>query len=61
MDENQEITEAVCIHTRKIYDSCRDRDCAEDLRVYATAASQAYIDAADIIGLNPNPNHWGPI
>ena len=28
------IREAVCIHTKKIYDSCRDKDCIEDLRVY---------------------------
>ena len=28
------IREAVCIHTRKIYDSCRDKDCIEDLRFY---------------------------
>ena len=28
------IREAVCIHTRKIYDSCRDKDCVEDLRFY---------------------------
>ena len=26
--------EAVCIHTHKIYDSCRDKDCIEDLRFY---------------------------
>jgi len=28
-----EIREAVCIHTRKIYDSCREKDCIEDARV----------------------------
>ena len=28
------IREAVCIHTRKIYDSCRDKDCIEVLRFY---------------------------
>ena len=40
------IKEAVCIHTRKIFDSCRDKDCVEDLRVYPTCDSQAYIDSA---------------
>ncbi|MBQ9973507.1 MAG: hypothetical protein IJP02_00930 [Oscillospiraceae bacterium] len=34
------IREAVCIHTRKIFDSCKDKDCIEDLRVYPTRASQ---------------------
>lgn len=40
------IKEAVCISTRKILDSCRDKDCIEDLRVYLTASSQSYIDNA---------------
>ena len=40
------IREAVCIHTRKIFDSCRDKDCIEDLRVYPTRNSQAVIDRA---------------
>ena len=34
------------IHTRKITDSCRDKDCIEDLRVYLTAGSQAILDAS---------------
>lgn len=46
MADSQDITEAVCIHTRKIYDSCRDKDCVEDLRVYPTAGSQPYIESA---------------
>ena len=40
------IREAVCIHTRKIFDSCRDKDCIEDLRVYPTRTSQGVIDRA---------------
>lgn len=46
MADSQECTEAVCIHTRKIYDSCRDKDCVEDLRVYPTTSSQTYIESA---------------
>lgn len=38
--------EAVCIHTDKIYDSCRDKDCLENMRVYFTAACQDIIDRA---------------
>jgi len=38
--------EAVCINTEKVYDSCRDRDCLEDLRVYLCSSSQAVIDKA---------------
>ena len=40
------IREAVCIHTKKIYDSCKDKDCVEDLRFYPTQASQAVLDRA---------------
>ncbi len=40
------IREAVCVHTRKIFDTCRAKDCIEDLRVYPTAGSQCYIDTA---------------
>jgi hypothetical protein len=34
------------IHTRKTTDSCRDKDCIEDLRVYLTTGSQAILDSA---------------
>lgn len=40
------IREAVCIHTKKIFDSCKDKDCVEDLRFYPTQQSQAVIDRA---------------
>ena len=38
--------ETMSIHTRKITDSCRDKDCIEDLRVYLTKGSQALLDSA---------------
>lgn len=38
--------EAVCIHTKKIYDSCRDKDCVEDLRFYPTLSSVETINRA---------------
>lgn len=44
--EERSIREAVCIHTRKIFDSCRDKDCIEDLRVYPTVSSQELLDRA---------------
>lgn len=34
VEDARGIREAVCIHTKKIYDSCRDKDCIEDLRFY---------------------------
>jgi len=45
-NEPASIREAVCINTRKIFDSCRDKDCIDDLRVFPTTASAAYIDGA---------------
>ncbi len=47
--EDRSIREAVCIHTKKIFDSCRDKDCVEDLRVYPTRCSQEVIDRAQSI------------
>lgn len=46
--ENDEVCrcQQVNIHTMKITDACRDKDCIEDLRVYPTVSSQAIIDSA---------------
>ena len=41
----EDLQEALSIHTRKITDSCRDKDCIEDLRVYLTKASQNTLDS----------------
>ncbi|MDP4152286.1 MAG: hypothetical protein Q8865_02435 [Bacillota bacterium] len=38
--------EAVCINTTKVYDTCKDKDCLEDLRVYFDSRSQEIIDKA---------------
>ena len=42
----EDLREAMSIHTRKITDSCRDKDCIEDLRVYLTKGSQCLLDTA---------------
>ena len=42
----EDLQEALSIHTRKITDSCRDKDCIEDLRVYLTSGSQSILDSA---------------
>ena len=41
----EDLRQALSIHTRKITDSCRDKDCIEDLRVYLTSSSQAVLDS----------------
>ena len=39
VDSSACIREAVCIHTKKIFSSCRDKDCVEDLYVYPICGS----------------------
>ena len=39
-----DLRQAMAVHTRKITDSCRDKDCIEDLRIYLTTGSQAILD-----------------
>lgn len=41
-----DLQQALSIHTRKITDSCRDKDCIEDLRVYLSKGSQCILDTA---------------
>ena len=40
------IQEAVSINTEKIFDSCRDKDCVDDLRVYPTVSAAAVIESS---------------
>lgn len=42
----RQINEAVCIDTKRIYDSCVSKDCLEDLRVTFFSRSQRLIDDA---------------
>ena len=46
VENDVSVREAVCIHTEKIYDSCKDKDCLEDLRVYPTFTSRPVIESA---------------
>ena len=43
---NADFKEAVCIDAGRVYDSCCDRDCLEDLRVYFTAENQECVQRA---------------
>ena len=54
------VREAVCIHTKKIFSSCKDKDCIEDLTFYPTATAQSVIDASQSIrGGRVEPLHVG--
>jgi len=42
----EDLQYALSIHTQKITDSCRDKDCIEDLRVWLTQEGQTILDTA---------------
>ena len=44
--DTAETRQSVSIHTQQITDSCLDKDCIEDLRVYLTETSQTALDGA---------------
>ena len=48
----------VCINTSQIYDSCRDRDCVADQRVYLTQADQELIERAINVKLKKAEVIW---
>ena len=52
------IKEAVCVHTDQVYDSCRDKECIEDIRVYFTECDQEIIDRAVNVRLNGASTLW---
>ena len=41
--------EAVCIHTKKIFDACQSKDCVEDLRFYPTEAARGVLGNAHTV------------
>lgn len=41
---NEDFGNGVCINTNQIYDSCKDRDCIRDARVYFTNSGQEIIE-----------------
>lgn len=45
-DNRNYFKEAVCIDAMRIYDSCSDKDCLEDIRVYITPEQQQFVETA---------------
>lgn len=70
-DSENKCSQSVCIDALRVYDSCGDKDCLSDLKVYFTDSNQAVIDSAvsvrikeaDVISvltdLEPVPFHKG--
>lgn len=42
------IREAVCVHTKKVYDSCKSKECVRDLRVYLCRDAQELINSGSV-------------
>lgn len=49
--ELENIKEAVCIDAYRVYDSCSDKDCLKDLRVYFCEEAQCLVDEATNVRL----------
>ena len=47
--ETNHCHDSACIHTKRIMDSCLDKDCIEDLRVYLTKPSQQILDRSTTV------------
>lgn len=47
-----------CVHTEKVYDQCRDKDCISDLRVYFTSDAQCVINNAASIKIKKADVIW---
>ena len=45
--------EAVCVHTSKVYDSCRSKECLRDIRVYLMRDAQDMLDSGGIVSVKP--------
>ena len=43
------IKEAICVDTNRVYDSCADKDCLTDLRVYLTDCNQHILEASSLV------------
>ncbi len=48
-NELNHIKEAICIDTNRVYDSCADKDCLTDLRVYLTDRGQCILENATTV------------
>ncbi len=42
----QNFADEICVNVQKIYDTCKDKDCLSDLRVYLNCEDQSLIDSA---------------
>ncbi len=54
----EDFSQPVCINTSQVYDSCRDRDCVTDGRVYLTQEGQSLLERAINVKLKSAEIIW---
>lgn len=57
----QQPKETVCIDTYRVLDSCRDKDCFENTRVYLTEYGQELIDSGAAVRIKSAKTVWSYI
>ncbi|MBO4896718.1 MAG: hypothetical protein J5590_00285 [Clostridia bacterium] len=57
-ENNERRRDAVCIETKQIYDSCKSKECLENLRVYLSEAGQSLADNATGVKLRDAEVIW---
>ena len=55
---NEHGSDSVCVHTQKVYDSCRDKECIENVRVYLTETAQCIVDKSTSIKCRGSEIIW---
>ena len=55
------ISDAFCIETQRIFDSCRSQECIENARIFVTEEGQKALDGADSIQLKSVKVLWTKI
>ena len=53
--------EMVCIDTYRVLDSCRDKDCFEDVKVYLTCTGQDIINRTSVVRAKSSKVLWSYI
>ena len=59
--QNQDARGTVCIDTYRVLDSCRDRDCFENVRVYLTEAGEEAIASANTVKARSTRILWAHV
>lgn len=57
----QNFSDEICVNLPKIYDTCKDKDCLTDMRVYLSPADQTLIDNAANIRARKSELIWAAV